>query len=122
MKKVKICHVCKKEKKPYTVFLTDDILSLITHEQAREPGEICERCSQYFAMTGEFKDASKEEFQIAVDSIQFTSMMKNWWEKDKKINSDGNNEREWDGTHYIAKWYREFKSKKNCMKSGGDEK
>lgn len=32
-----ICHVCRKEKKPYVVFITDNIFSYLQHEQARPP-------------------------------------------------------------------------------------
>ena len=38
-----ICHVCGKIKKSYTIFMNNDIFSLIKHYQAREKGEICER-------------------------------------------------------------------------------
>lgn len=115
MKKVEICHVCKKVKKPYIVFLTNDIFSIIHHEYAREDGPICERCDSYFAMTGEFKDATEEEFEIAKKSIWFARMMLKWWEKDYKLNFDNincDNERTWEGTATIANWCRKESSKK----------
>ena len=107
-----ICHVCKKEKKPYTVFMKNDIFSLLQYEQAREDGEICERCDRYFAMTGEFKDATEQEFEDAKKSVWFAGMMLKWWERDKKMNADGDNKREWGGTVDIAKWCRNTIKKK----------
>ncbi len=104
-----ICHVCKKEKKPYTLFLTNDIFSIIHYHHAREDGEICQRCDQYHAMTGEFKDATKEEFEIANKSAWFARMVLKWWEKDKKIDCDSKKEdgqRDWEGTAMIASWCR----------------
>lgn len=126
MENKKICHVCGKEKKPYVVFLNNDVLSLISHEQAREDGEICKRCDSYFAMTGEFKDATEKEFKIAQESLKFASMMLKWWEKDKKLyagepddylpeNFD-ENKRNWEGTHAISKWYREENTHKHSKK------
>ena len=102
-----ICHVCGKEKKPYIVFLkNDDIFSLLKYEQAREDGAICERCDRYFAMTGEFKDASEEEFEIAKKSVWFANMLLKWWEKDEKMSEESNNKRDWEGTETITKWCR----------------
>lgn len=101
-----ICHVCGKEKKPYVVFLNDSIFSYIHHEQAREKGPICQRCDQFFAMTGEFKDATDEEFELTREANIFAHEMKNWWEKDKKL-SEEDNSREWEGTFNIAKWFME---------------
>ena len=101
-----ICHVCGKEKKPYTVFLKNDIFSLLKYEQAREDGAICERCDRYFAMTGEFKDALEEEFEIAKKSVWFANMLLKWWEKDEKMSEDKDNKRDWEGTEIIAKWCR----------------
>ncbi len=113
MKKKEICHVCRKEKKPYTVFLTGNLFSFLQHEQAREDGPICERCDKYHAMTGEFKDATKEEFEIAKKAAWFVRMMLRWWEKDRKMDSDGENSRDWEGTSYLAKWCRKELSKEN---------
>ena len=115
---MKICHVCKKEKKPYLKIMDSDIFSFMRHEQAREEGEICERCDNYFAMTGEFKDATEEEFEVARKSVHFASAMLRWWQKDKKfdlgepddyysIGDSDENKRYWGGTHDIAKWYRD---------------
>ena len=101
-----ICHVCKKEKKPYTVFLKNDIFSLLKYEQSREDGAICERCDRYFAMTGDFKNASEEEFEIAKKSVWFANMLLKWWEKDEKMSEDKDNKRDWEGTEIIAKWCR----------------
>lgn len=121
MEKKEICHVCKREKKPYIVFLNNSIFSLINHDQAREKGPICERCDRYFAMTMEFKDATEEEFEIAKKASHFANTMQKWWEKDKKISSgdiddfysmpdEDENKRDWDGTIALAEWYRkEFK-------------
>ena len=105
-KKYEICHVCKKEKKPYTVFITNSILSMMTYREAREKGPICQRCDRYFAMTGKFKDATKEEYEIAKKSSWFARMMSKWWEKDGKLNIDRPNKRGWAGTVEIAKWCR----------------
>jgi hypothetical protein len=115
---VEICHVCGKEKKPYTVFLKNDIISLITYEQNREDGPICERCDRYAAMTGEFKDATEEEFKNAEKAVWFASMMLKWWSKDKKMyvspglyfdieKESKENSRDWEGTDAIARWCRE---------------
>ena len=104
--KKEICHVCGKEKKPYTVFLTNDLYSFLQHESAREDGPICERCDKYHAMTGEFKDATEEEFNIAKKAAWFAHIARRWWEKDEKINPDKENLRDWEGTTLIAKWCR----------------
>lgn len=101
-----ICHVCKKEKKPYIVILTDDIFSLIHYEQAREKGKICQRCDQYFAMTGEFKDATDEEFELAKKASHFAYTFGKWWEKDKPHSVDDDDYRKWEGTVNLVKWYR----------------
>ncbi len=137
-KKKLICHVCGKEKKPYIVFMDDNILSWIQHEQAREDGEICQRCDQYHAMVGEFKDATKEEFELAKKSCEFARNMLKWWEKDKKIGGDykfdegyapdttEEDKREWGGTFNIKKWYREEFSKdktpEKCRKDNKEVK
>lgn len=104
----KICHVCGKEKKPYVVFLTDSIFSYMQHEQAREKGEICQRCDQYFAMTGEFKDATDEEFELAKKASHFAHAMSKWWTKDKPMDVDSNDgdPRDWEGTIKLVEWYR----------------
>jgi len=103
---MEICHVCKKKKKPYLKIMDDNIMSFLDHENAREDGPICERCDNYFAMTGKFKDATKEEFEIAKKSAWFSRMMLKWWSKDKKINVEKTNTREWEGTDMIASWCR----------------
>ena len=116
-----ICHVCKKEKKPCTLFIKNDIFSILQYLDAREDGEICQRCDQYHAMTGEFKDATKEEFEIANKSAWFARMMLKWWQKDKKtivVDDKDNpmmtdfdktreeNRRDWEGTAMLANWCR----------------
>ncbi len=116
-----ICHVCGKEKKPYTVFLKNDIFSLSKYKQAREDGEICRRCDRYFAMTGELKEPTDKEFENAKKAIEFAQMLQRWWEKDKKLTviNDKNdpvltdleatkqeNKRSWEGTATVAKWCR----------------
>lgn len=80
---------------------------------AREKGEICERCDRYFAMTGEFKDATEKEFEDAKKSCEFARMMSAWWEKDKKLYPDctESNMRDWEGTASIASWCREYLKK-----------
>lgn len=104
METKEICHVCRKEKEPYTVILKDDLLSFLQHEQAREDGPICKRCDQYYAMTGELKDSTKKEFETAQKAIWFARMMLKWW---GDINPDKENFRDWEGTNNIAKWCRE---------------
>jgi len=122
-KKKLICHVCGKEKKPYVVFMKNDILSLLQHEQAREDGEICQRCDQYHAMTGEFKDATEEEFELAKKSCEFARNMLKWWEKDKKLDFDGeSNSREWGGTFGIKEWYRKEFSKDKTSKDAKEDR
>lgn len=111
-KSKEICHVCGKEKKPYIVFLTNDIFSLIHHEMARENGPICERCDKYFAMTLEFKDATEEEYKNAKKAAEFSRYMLEWWIKDKDMDGEEDNLREWGGTYDIAKWLREKLNKK----------
>ena len=86
--KKSICHVCGKIKKPYMVFLDSDVLSIIKYQNAREKGEICQRCDQYYAMTGKFKDATKEEFEIAKKSVWFANMVQKWWEKEQELEFD----------------------------------
>ncbi len=115
-KKKEICHVCKKEKKPYIIFMNDDIFSWLQHEQAREYGEICQRCDQYYAMTGEFKEPTESEFELAKKSCEFARNMLKWWEKDNKLDCDGDDDnlREWGGLEEIKKWYRkEFAKSQN---------
>jgi len=90
---------------------------MITHYMAREDGEICERCNKYYAMTGEFKDATDHEFKIAEKASWFSYKMLAWWEKDKKMDCDGDiyNNRDWPGTHSIYKWYvNKFKNIKEA--------
>ena len=94
-----ICHVCKKEKKPYTVILTNDIFSLMSYEMAREDGPICQRCDQYYAMTGDFKDATDAEFKVAKEAVKFANLVADLW-KDDNVKS------EWLGTEHIKHWYR----------------
>jgi hypothetical protein len=112
MDKKEYCWVCGKEKKPYIVFMNDDIFNYLTYEHAREKGPICERCDKYFAMTGEFKDATDEEFELAIQSRKFAHKMLEWWQKDEKLNVDEPSPREWEGTEPIAKWYRETELEK----------
>ena len=113
-----ICHVCGREKKPYTVFMNSSIFSLMQHEAAREGGEICQRCDQYHAMTGELKDATETEFKNAEKARDFANLMLAWWEKDKKLNHDletyneKEDMRQWDGTAIIAQWCRDHLNKK----------
>ena len=118
--KKEICHVCKKEKKPYTIFMTNNIFEIIHYHKAREKGPICERCDQYAGITGEFKEPTDEEFEIAINSVKFANLMMAWWEKEKRLDYDGdnkNNDREWEGKSPIALWYRDkFQSKKNIRK------
>lgn len=116
-----ICHVCKKVKKPYVVFLKSDIMSLIQHDMAREDGPICERCNNYYAMTSEFKDATDEEFELARKACRFSREMLEWWTKDKPLfedNGEGGyfddtetSPRDWAGTHDLVKWYIEHYGK-----------
>ena len=109
-----ICHVCRKKRKPYVVIMTDNPLSVIKYLDVREPGPICERCDRYYAMTGEFREASTAEFRIAEKSAWFANMMLKWWEKDEKLSADIEEEdkRNWGGTEDIARWCREHLSKK----------
>ena len=107
---VEICHVCKKEKKPYSVFIDSSIFSFICYKRAREDGPICQRCNDYYGMTGEFKDPTDKELMIARDSVRFANDVLRWWEKDGKMDLDSPCEkRAWVGTKALAKWYREQK-------------
>ena len=103
-----ICHVCKKEKKPYTVILDNSVFSFLKYQTAREDGEICERCDRYYALTGEFKDATEAEFTIAEKAVWFAHMMLGWWTKDGKLTDEGNQKRDWGGTEPIATWCRNY--------------
>jgi hypothetical protein len=107
-KKKEICHVCGKEKKPYSVFMNNNLLSFVTHNMAREKGPICKRCDQYFAMTGQFKEATPEEFAMASQSSWFAHTMNEWWKKDSELDCDGDNPRDWEGTQCIASWARQM--------------
>lgn len=109
--KKEICHVCGKLKKPYIVFLTNNIFSIIDHHAARRDGPICERCNKYYGMTGEFKDATDKEFKIAEDAKEFSRIVFRWWFKDKEEKFDNFNNREWPGMIELANWYRKFKEK-----------
>ena len=118
-KNKKICHVCGKEKKPYTVLLRNNALDMITYLSAREKGEICQRCDQYHAMTNEFKDATDKEFKDAEKAREFASMMFKWWTKDNELYCGNSYEkykvddkRDWEGTAGISEWAREYLSKK----------
>lgn len=107
LKEKPICWVCKKEKKPYVVFMNSDVFSYLSYEQARENGEICERCDKYFAMTGDFKDATEEEFELAVQSVRFANQLKDFWEREVEISPDNDNKQDWSGTYYIQRWFRD---------------
>lgn len=122
MNKKLICHVCGKEKKPYTVFLKNNAFSLIRYNQAREKGEICQRCDQYFAMTGEFKDATEQEFQMAKNSVTFSQLVFKWWCNDKPLMITGDelkdlneNKRNWQGTIVVSKFFAKFMQKQNLF-------
>lgn len=108
------CWVCGKDKKPYVVFLQDDIFAFIDYNTARENGDICERCYNYFCMTHEFKEPTDKEIEIAKQAQIFARNMLLWWEKDKKLNLNNNSEnyRNFEGTETIAKWFREKEAKK----------
>jgi len=115
------CHVCKKAKLPYMLFMTDSVISMVNYKQAREKGEICERCNEYFALTNEFKEPSDEELQVARDAVHFANNMSVWWQKDKPFDidnpTDEKENREWDGIYNLAKWYREeHKTKEKTTK------
>ena len=123
MTKKPICHVCGKEKKPYTVIMNTDIFNMIRYKQAREKGEICERCDRYFAMTGKFKDATEEEFEDAKKSCEFARMMLAWWEKDCTEFSKEDKQnfipyvaKDWEGIEPIRKWCREYLKSKRVKK------
>ena len=109
MNEKKICHVCKKEKKPYIKFMDSNIISFMEHDRAREKGEICERCDNYFAMTGEFKDATEEEYKLVQKASRFANAMHKWWTKDEPLDIDGHDgdSRKWEGIVMIAQWYRD---------------
>ena len=117
---VEFCHVCGREKKPYVVLLDNNILSYMLYEQAREDGPICQRCDQYYAMTGEFKDPSEEEFRVARDSVMFARLMHEWWTKNSPLDPDGPSLRDWDGTRNIARWYRERTLEPKTKPEGGE--
>jgi len=121
--KMEICHVCKKEKKPYTVIMNSDTMSIIQHLTAREPGPICERCNQYHALTNEFKEPTDEELENAKWAAKFARMVLLWWEKDSEMKvpemfepEPEENKREWPGTYDLAKWAREHLNKTNKKK------
>lgn len=91
--------------------MKDDIFSFLEYEHAREDGTICERCDRYFAMTGEFKNATEKEFELAKKSVEFARNMLKWWEKDEKMSEEKDNKRDWEGTAIISKWFRETNQK-----------
>lgn len=109
-KEIEICHVCKREKKPYIVLITNNIMEHLNYKQAREDGPICERCNTYHAMTGEFKDATDKEHENARKACNFALLVAKWWEKDKKLDYEidirEENKRDWPGTHDLRKWCR----------------
>ena len=104
-----ICHVCGKVKKPYTVIIGNDIMSLMQYEDARAPGPICKRCDQYFIMTGKFEDVSKKEFKLAKDAKTFSNLVYRFWFR----NGIDNEVQEWPGTDELEKWYRKNDSQSN---------
>ncbi len=73
--KIILCHVCGKKKVPYIVFLTDSIMGYMQYEQAREGGEICERCDKFYAMTGELREPTEKEFETAKKACEFARNM-----------------------------------------------
>ncbi len=114
---MEICHVCKKEKKPYTLFIKNDIFSIIHYQEARAEGPICEKCDSYSAMTGEYKEPTEEEYKIAKKAAWFANMVKHFWEKDEKLVTPpeegldvrkDKNQRTWEGTAMIASWCRKY--------------
>lgn len=68
------CHVCGNPKEPYEVYLKNDLLSIMNHErqhkEAREGGEICQRCDSYHAMTGILKEPTDTEFKEAREKVK----------------------------------------------------
>jgi hypothetical protein len=53
----------------------------------------------------------EEEFELAKKSVEFARNMLKWWEKDKKLDIDGESLRAWEGTALISKWFRETNQK-----------
>ena len=104
------CHVCGQLKKPYTIIMNTNVFSIIKYKAAREDGPICQRCDQYYAMTGEFKNASQAEFENAKKAAEFARLMLAWWEKDEKLHYEENteNRREFPGTESWARWARKY--------------
>ena len=105
-----ICHVCGRIKKPYMLLMTNNIFNYLDYEHAREEGPICERCDQYFALTHEFKDASEEEFQIAVVAQITANILLHWWESKGKMDQDDeeSHKRSWPGTEDYKRYVREY--------------
>jgi len=107
--------------------MNSSVFSIIQYKTAREDGPICQRCDQYYALTGEFHAPTDAELDHAVQAANFAHMMLAWWEKDKPLESGSNtlddpfdwtyedeeaNKRKWDGTVDIAKWAREYLARK----------
>jgi hypothetical protein len=58
-------------------------------------------------MTGEFRDATEEEFELALKASYFAYELLDFWQRDKPIHPDGDNSQDWAGTEYIKRWFRE---------------
>lgn len=112
---MEICHVCKKEKEPYTLVISNSILSYITYLDARKEGPICKRCNKYYGFTGEFKEPTDEELQLAQEAITFAKNVSRWWQEQRPnhcAKDDSFTEREWPGTRALFQWYRDNAQKK----------
>jgi hypothetical protein len=90
-----ICHVCGKKKHRYTVFINNDNpASWIQYKVAREGGPICKKCDTFFAITGELRAPSVEEFSLAIKAIKIVKVLSKWWGEDKEESRDWPGERE----------------------------
>jgi len=108
---MEICHVCGKEKKPYIVFLKNNSLSMAQYLTAREDGPICQKCDNFYALTGKLKPCTDEELAKARKANQFANTMARWWKsKEKEKEETFNSRLEWPGTYELIDWYMENES------------
>ena len=113
-----LCHICKVKKKPYTVIMNSDPLSMASYFTARDDGEICEDCWNYYCLTNELKPHTEIELNNAKIGNEFGILLSKWWFKDNEIDiyHEYNNLRKLDTDQDMIKWFEtELKNNKKAI-------